>query len=1822
MPKSFLALLVFLLTVTGAGMASAQDDPVPQRRAVLSPNVDFFGADLGKIFDTTLEACEAACLADARCMAFTFNARAGACFPKSAVTEAVPYAGAMSGRVVETPGALRDAARARMDALSFLEAGDFRAARAQAESLGRTYPAGARTEAELIEAARSAEAAGDPGRALRHVGAALSLTDRADLWAEMARLALAVRTEDRELARRYQRTAFTASVNAYLRADAARLGATALIEMAGALERTGRPRATVPALKLAAATAPRPEITAALERARGLYGFRITEHRVESDLAAPRICAVFSDPLAPAGVAYGDFVQLPAPGLSVEAEGAEICVSGVEHGTRYRLAFREGLPARDGEALAATVPLEIYVRDRSPSARFPGRAYILPRAGGTSIPVVTVNLTEVDLALYRVDERNLLTAMRERLFARPLSAWDTARLADGVGEALWRGTGEVEQELNRDVTTRLPMGEVLAGLTPGIYALTAREPGADPQDGAAATQWFVVSDLGLATMAGDDGLHVFARSLATAEPVAGATAELIAVNNTVLGEAVTDAAGYARFDPGLLRGSGGAEPALVTLSDAEAGDMAFLDLQAAAFDLSDRGVAGRTAPPPIDVFLTTDRGAYRAGETVHATALARDGRAAAIADLPLTAVLTRPDGVEYTRTTVADQGAGGHVYGFDLGEGVPRGTWRLAVHADPAAPPLAATRILVEDFLPERIDFDLSLPAGPLRAAAVPVLDVTARYLYGAPGAGLAAEGETTLAPAAELADWPGYRFGRHDHDLPTAMEVLPAEAETGADGRLSLPLALPAMPEADRPLEMTAALRLREGSGRPVERRITRTVLPGTPMIGIRPEFNGAVEEGGTAAFRAIALDAAGARTGMDVTWVLNRVETRYQWYELYGNWNWEPVTTRTRVAEGRGTIAADAPLALTANVDWGRYELEITAADGTHAAASVAFNAGWYVAAGAADTPDMLEAGLDRESYAVGETARLRLVPRHAGKALVTVMAGRLIHMEALDLPEGETVVDLPVTDDWGPGAYVAATLIRPMDVAAGQNPARSLGLVWAPVDPGDRRLAVAFESAAGADPRGPYEAVLKIDGIAPGESAYATIAAVDLGILNLTGFEPPDPAGHYFGQRKLGMALRDVYGRLIDGLSGAEGRVRSGGDATAGLSRKGKPPEGEPVAFFSGPLTADTEGRVRARFDLPAFNGTVRLMAVAWSPRGVGQAMQDVLVRDPVVVTASLPRFLAPGDRGRLLLELAHASGPAGEMGLEVAATAGLTLDTAALPGTVTLAEGARQVLSLPVTAAAAGRPVVTVRLTTPTGKALEQRLALDIRRSDPEVARVTRFTLAPGATFTFDADVFDGYAPGSGHATLAAGPVARLNAPGLLAALDRYPYGCTEQVTSRAMPLLYYEEVARAMGAEGAGDIAGRIGEAVQAVLANQTANGAFGLWAPEAGDLWLDAYVTDFLSRARARGHAVPDRAFGQALDNLQNRVNYAADFERGGEGLAYALLVLAREGRAAMGDLRYYADVKAGAFATPMALAQLGAALAAYGDQTRADAMFRQAAARLAQADGPERPVWRVDYGTPLRDAAAVLTLAAEAGSEAVDRDKLVARIAEGGTIRQGSTQEMLWSLLAAHALIERAAGGGLTVDGTPVEGPLVRVLAAETAEGAARAITNTGAAPETLTLTTFGVPKVPPPPGGEGYAIERAYYTLDGAPADPARVTQNTRLVAVLTVTPHGPAEARLMVSDPLPAGFEIDNPNLLRAGQVSALDWLQPLAEPRHAEFLDDRFRAAVDWRAAGPFRLAYLVRAVSPGSYHHPAASVEDMYRPRFRAWGAAGRVTVAE
>jgi len=1805
------------LTLALPAPAVGQEATGADRRLMVFENADYAGFDYATREDVDLEACQKACLGDGACKAFTYNESARWCFLKSDFGRLATFEGAISGRVVA--GAPPRDDQPTLD-LGFLPDGIAGEA-ARLSRKASTWPPAGGGHGAAVSAATLAMGRGEPREAVDHLRAALALDPGSyTAWIGLANALIAI--EPRDYSERWDLPE-EASAAAFI---AIGLGAgdeeraRALAVLGQVLEHRQIWRPAIETLKASLALVETPRTRADYERLRAEHGFRMVDYSLDTDAASPRACVQFSEEIAGA-IEVADYVTLDGarPG-AVSREAQQICIDGLRHGERYRLAVREGLPAAIGERLVKSVELALYVRDRSPSVRFTGRNYVLPRAGARGVPVVTVNSRLVEAKIVRIGGRALAETLRDGDFLDQLSGYGAGSLVERRGRLVWTGEMPVRMDLNREVVTAFPVDEILGDPEPGVYVMTARAAESPDEDwDQQATQWFVVTDLGLATLMAEDGLHVFARSLASAAPIEGLDISLIATGNDVLANVVTDAAGHALIAPGLTRGEGGMAPALVLAEGS--GDAAFLDLGAAPFDLTDRGVAGRPAPGAIDVFAYTDRGVYRPGETVHLVALARDAAARAVSS-PLTIIVGRPDGVEYERVTTAAPEIGGHGLDIALGPDVLTGTWRVAIHGDPEAPSLAEAKFLVEDFVPERLDFDIETGTEAARAGEPVPVRISGRFLYGAPAADLGLEGEVTVRPAATPPEaFARYRFGLADEEIAPSRTTLGDLPATDAEGNASFEARLAPPPQTTGLLEAELTLRMREAGGRAVERAITLPVRADGPRIGVSPLFDGgSLAEGSIAGFEVIAISADLARADLgEAEWELLRLERDFEWYRYDGRWNYEAVTRSSRIANGDIALETGAPARIDVAVAWGRYRLEVKSGDG--AATSVEFSAGWYAADAGAETPDILDVSLDKPRYRPGETATVRLTPRFAGTAVVTVMAGRELAMEAVAVGSEGASVDFTVDDGWGAGAYVTAMLYRPMDVAAGQNPARAIGVGWLQADTSRREIAVSMEVPDIADPRSTLAVPVSLGGLGAGEEARLTLAAVDVGILNLTGFEPPAPEKWYHGQRRLGVEIRDLYGKLIDGLQGARGRVRSGGDE-AGLAMNGAPKTERPVALFSGIVTADGDGRAEVVFDIPAFNGTLRLMAVAWSGTRVGHAARDMVVRDPVVVSASLPRFLAPGDRSRLWLEIDNVAGPAGNWSLDigldgpVSAAAGATRD-------LELGQGERRSVAVPITAEAVGPATVAIKLAHQDGTAIERVLDLRVRPAQPPVTRRSVQTLAAGTgRLTITPDLVADLVPGSATVTLAARRGLIVDVPGLLDQLDRYPYGCAEQITSRALPLVYLNDVAKDLGIAADTELDRRIDEAIARVLQRQSANGSFGLWHAGGDDLWLDAYVSDFLTRAREAGHEVPARPFEQALDRLENGLAYIGEVAGNGEDVAYALYVLARNRRASIGDLRYFADAKLGDFGSPLARAQLGAALSLYGEETRATRAFRAALDDLG-ADDADETVWRADYGSDLRDSAATLALASESHVRDIALPA-VARIVEreraGKTYT--NTQENAWMLVAAHALASDGDDIVAAVDGVAHRGPLMRRLTDETVRAGPLTIANAGAGDFEAVVTVSGVPREPEPARASGIAINRGVYSPDGTRHDGQAFAQNQRFVIVLKVSETEARRARLLVEDYLPAGFEIDNPRLVAGGDTSALGWIGETASPDHAEFRDDRFAAALDRSGseAGTVTLAYVVRAVTPGRYAWPPALVEDMYGRDINARTALGEIEI--
>jgi uncharacterized protein YfaS (alpha-2-macroglobulin family) len=1597
----------------------------------------------------------------------------------------------------------------------------------------------------------------------------------------------------------------------------------------------------------ARATAARPE------------GFAVWTTRIDTAGTEPLACVRLTRPLDPQAD-YSDFIEItPAldtpPAVTVQGED-ELCVRG---GGFYghRITLLRGLKARTGETLAANADVDFTFGDQPPYVGFAGSGVILPREEADGLGIETVNVTRLDIEVIRVPDRNLVR--KEITAPAPTGqgeySYEYGENAAGEdGRRVWKGEVAVAGPAGQRNVTVFPLGAVLKEMRPGAYVVRAKDASGartagtanqedgdyDPDPPAQARRWILFTDMALIAYSGADALDVTVRSLKTARAMGGVRVALVARDGEDLAEARTDAQGRVRFAKPLLEGEAGSRPRMLMAYGPQA-DFAALDLDRSPVDLSKSGggggrvadpIGGRAASAVVDGYLYADRGVYRPGETVHLVGLVRDREARSIKDRAGTIVVRRPSGVEFQRIRFDAQAlaarGGAVAQDIALPAGAPRGRWRATLEMDGVTEPAGELAFAVEDFAPQRLAVTATAEeARPLAAAEVRPIAIMARFLYGASGAGLDVQGEARIrADVDPFPQYEGYRWGDEQSPLQERYLEL-GQTVTDGDGRAVQTFDAAEAGTNASPMLAAIAASVFEPGGRPVREGLTLKIRTQPVYLGVKAASSG-TGDSPTQTFDIIAVDAQGRqRAATGVNWSLISENWDYDWFQQDGRWEWRRSARDVLVARGAVNVAANAPARLSRRLPWGDYRL-VLEEPRSGARTVIRLASGWGEPMEGVEAPDAARVSAGTRDYAQGDTVEVAIQAPYGGEAQVAVATDRLIDFRTVSVPAGGSTVRLKTSAAWGGGAYVLVSVIQPRDPSTTPKPRRALGLTYVSLDPKDRRLDVELGAPERLDSKAPLVVPVTVRGLPIGGRARVTVAAVDEGILRLTGFADPDPVKWYFGKRALTLDYRDDYGRLLDPNLGAATAVAFGADSLGGEGLTVTPIR--TVALWSGVVETGLNGRAEVRLPAADFNGELRLMAVAWTDNAVGAASARTVVRQPVVTELAVPRFLAPGDRAFTTLELHNIDGAAGAYTAVVNGVNGLV---ASFRKVYQLAVGQRVVERAPLNApAVAGIGRIDLGVTGPnfnatTGYPLQTRLGWG-----PET-RTTVELQGPGQAFTPAPALLSGLAAGTVNMTVSYSPFRGFDPAPIADSLARYPYGCTEQLVSTAYPLIY----APGLTPGQAGRVApAALNQAVSRLLDRQSQDGAFGLWRPgdAEADAWVGAFVTDFLVEARNNGAAVPQAAMDRSLAamrlisrpqgfaNVSYRMEYppmwaatpeasqAATNRMRSRASAYALYVLAKAKSGDIARLRWFHDVQMKDEPSPLARAHVGAGLALMGDRARAHSSFQQAVRALNYRDPSD---W---YQSQLRDLAGVIALAYEAGETAIARD-LQGRLS--GTVRDVdslNTQEQARLLQAANAMLR--AAGVMRVDGTGA-----RALGgARWAVGrmSQTRFVNNGTGALWRTVTVRGAPTAAPAAASAGMSLDKRLFTLTGQPADPGSLAQGARVIVRLSGTSAQGASMMAVIDDALPAGFEIETVLGPEDAQRGPFRFLGTLTGTSVQEARDDRFIASLSLPGRQGFVIAYVARAVTPGDFYLPGAEVRDMYRPTVHARSAPGRVVI--
>ena len=1535
----------------------------------------------------------------------------------------------------------------------------------------------------------------------------------------------------------------------------------------------------------------------------------------------------------------------------LDDKGLVLRFPSVEAAKDYEVTLKAGLSAADGTRLGKDDTRKVHTGELDPAVGFASQGSVLPARESRGLPVVSINVPEVDVEFLRVSEKQLPKFFAEYQRGGRRGSWDLdSEYGDStplgkLAEPVYLNRFVLGGKPNERVLTYLPIQDIRELQDPGLYFAVMKRTGKFA--GEFETAFFTVSDIGLHTRAYKDKLFVHTASLQDGSATGSVELKVLDARGEAVLAGKTDGNGNALLNYTLDAGH--------VLVATRGKDVSMLPFNQPALDLSEFAVAGREQAW-FDVFAWSGRDLYRPGETVRISALLRDNDGRPVpapkqgGGQPVFLRLKQPDGKVFRETRLQPGAQGYFSFEQAIPTEAPTGRWQVEFRTDPASKEAVQGMTLrVEEFLPERMKLDLDAAQPVLKPGEALKLKATAAYLYGAPASGNRFTAKLAVAIEQHPLDQlPGYFFGDPTMELPKdAKDII--DTTLPENGVLQEDIALPAEAKPRSPIAAIVSGSVYETGGRTVNRTLKRVLWPANALVGIRPLFDDkdGADANANAGFEVVRVDAGGKpQPGKGLKATLVRELRDYHWnYDEDGGWDYdftrrfENKDTRT-LDVGAGASKIDFP------VEWGEYRLDVFD-PATGLTTRYPFRAGWSwddQNRGLDARPDKVKLALDRTGYKAGDTLKVTVTPPHAGKGLLMVESDRMLYVQAIDAKPGSTF-SIPVTKDWERhDVYVTALVFRGGSAPSKITPARAVGVVHVPMDRRDRRVAVGLSVPKQMRPEQNLPVTVSVPELA-GQLAHVTVSAVDVGILNITRFPVPDANAQFFAQRRFGVDAYDIYGRVIESFEGGSAKIRFGGDMALSALPQAKRPTSrvQTVDLFSGPVKLDGKGNARVALKVPDFNGTLRVSALVYSDTRYGNRDRETVVRAPIVAEASLPRVLAPGDRSTVTLDVQNFTGKAGVFKVTVNGEG--PLDIGEGSRTTDLAVDAKRTLTFPVTADE-GYTTAKVRVRVEgNGFKVDRRYDVPVRAGWPAVLRSRTQVLDSLTPVEMGAGFADGLMPGSVTARMTVSALPPIPFASALKGALEYPYGCAEQTTSKGYAALELDDAtAKMLGIDGldAKKRRERMEGAFGRLASMQVSNGHFSMWGDDDYvNPGLTPYIAEFLLDAREGGFAVPDAVLQKALTRLNE------DLLAGGAPFygydrrdhlkfanqAYAGYVLARVNRAPLGTLRALYDNERGKSLTGLPLVHLGIALSLQGDKTRGAKAIAEGFARTG-----DRPDYLGDYGTKLRDDALMIALVHERKLAKPEFDRRAISLGRELDARRNSgwlwlsTQEQVALARLGKALMvdqKKLVSGQWSIGGDAEAVAPVRLFGRSVDHAAlARGLrfVPEGSPPLYASLDVAGIPRSAPAPDNRQIGIERRYYTTDGKEWKGGTLKEGEALIVRVGITANV-AMPDALFTDLLPAGLEIENFNLGDAKQWAevvvdgiAISDRGSAADVKHEEFRDDRYVAALKLDRGDTAKVFYLVRAVTPGTYTVPPSLVEDMYRPDIRGVGKASPSTI--
>ena len=959
---------------------------------------------------------------------------------------------------------------------------------------------------------------------------------------------------------------------------------------------------------------------------------------------------------------------------------------------------------------------------------------------------------------------------------------------------------------------------------------------------------------------------------------------------------------------------------------------------------------------------------------------------------------------------------------------------------------------------------------------------------------------------------------------------------------------------------------------------------------------------------------------------------------YKVYWYWWWDsnssglanyvsdsynkPVKTFTVRTDGagRGTFQLSFP-----DKEWGTYFISVKDKESKHSTGVMSYfdwpyNEGRRNTDGS-ESATMLSFKTDKDSYTPGEKMVVTFPSTKGSRAIISIENGvRVLSLTEHTCEDKQTTVRLDVTKDMQPNAYVYITLLQPHGITKNDLPIRLYGVVPFTVTSPESHLTPVIQSPAELKPDASY--TVSVSEKNGKEMAY-TLAIVDEGLLDLTRFRTPEPWKAFNAREALGVNTWDLYNYVVGAYGGRIEQLFSiGGDDALNKGPKAIVNRFKPVVRFDGPFLLKKGKTARHTYQMPNYNGRVKIMVVAGNGEAYGHADKSVMVRKPVMLLGTLPRVIGVGEEMVVPATVFATEDGVGAVNVSIACSSNMEVVGEATRSLSFERKGDQQASFRIRVKKNPGIWKVTITATGKGDKSVYET-ELEIRTVRRPQVKVTAATLEAGKSWK-ETVAMPG-ATGTNQLTLEVSDIAPVNLSSRLSYLLGYPHGCLEQITSKGFPQLYISSFTD-LTPQQAKSTEEAVKEVIRRLRSYQTVDGAFAYWpGGTSSNGWGTVYATHFLLEASKKGYLVPEAMKQSVLNNLRRvarnwkpATSYYMDSEETTQ--AYRLYVLALAGSPEMGAMNRLKEMKD---LTSMSRWSLASAYALVGREDVAqDLISKTTALPSGYSEYDET------FGSDVRDRSIqLMTLCL------LDKGKEAATLVEELS-KQLSSDDWLSTQSTAFALVALSdylakyrvdgamdftyACGGKDGQVKTDKNIWSETLLDKAGTSASVELKNTGKSTLFARIITEGIPEQGEEKAyANGVSLAVSYVDLNGRPVNVAQLEQGTNFSAVVTVkNPSARGYNNLVLSEIFPAGWEILNTRFLNESATDSLS-----AGVNYQDIRDDRVYSYIDRLPAGSqVTVKINLCAVYPGRFYLPPVYCEAMYDYLIRANTAGQEVTV--